>query len=262
MMSPQRIVGVLLVALGIASLRADEVLQSLKGRCSIRASTLANNLELRLERGECIENKDCHDSHMQEQEDAFTGFSLSDLSREGAHAEAILRAEAGTLTCSGSIHNSELTGDFVFEPNKAFVERMRSLGITGLDSEKLEVYTLFHIEAGWVQSLQTAGVTGIDASNLIAMKIFKVDADYVHSLNSLGYATPPAQKLIAMKVHKVDPAEVQQIRALGYQPTLDELVQMRIFKVTPDFIQRMQARGFEHLTISKLVQIRIFKLDE
>jgi hypothetical protein len=261
-MVPQRIVGVFLILLGIASLRADEVLQSLNGRCSIRASTRGDKLELRLERGDCIDNKDCHDSQHDQPPGAFSGFSAADLNREGAQAEAILRAEAGTLTCKGTIHNSELSGDFTFEPNKAFVEGMKGLGITGLDSQKLEVYTLFHIEAGWVQSLQTAGVTGIDASNLIAMKIFNVDANYVRELNSLGFATPSAQKVIALRVHKVDPDEVRQVRALGYQPTLDELVQMRIFKVTPEFIKKMQARGFNNLTISKLVQIRIFKLDE
>jgi hypothetical protein len=38
------------------------------------------------------------------------------------------------------------------------------------------------------------------------------------------------------------------------------LVEMRIFKVTPDFIRRMQAKGLSNLTISKLVQIRIFQL--
>jgi hypothetical protein len=47
---------------------------------------------------------------------------------------------------------------------------------------------------------------------------------------------------------------------MGYNPTADELIQMRIFKVTPDFIHRMEARGFNNLTISKLVQIRIFNL--
>jgi len=47
-----------------------------------------------------------------------------------------------------------------------------------------------------------------------------------------------------------------------YRDTLDQLVEMRIFKVTPDFIERMRARGLNNLTISKLVQIRIFKLDE
>ena len=56
--------------------------------------------------------------------------------------------------------------------------------------------------------------------------------------------------------------QVKQIRALGYEPTLDQLVEMRIFKVTPEFIERMRARGLNDLTISKLVQIRIFKLDE
>src|SRR5215469_4852991 len=101
-MSPQRIAGVFLILLGIASLRADEVLQSLKGRCSIRASTRGNGLELRLERGECINDKDCHDSQMKESQEAFTGLSLADLDREGAQAKAILRAEAGTLTCSGT----------------------------------------------------------------------------------------------------------------------------------------------------------------
>jgi hypothetical protein len=262
-MHPQRIAGLFLIVLGIASLRADEVLHSLKGRCNIRASTFhSDNFELRLERSDCIDNKNCNDSETNEPLTAFTGLSLSDLNREGAHAEAVLQAGAGTLTCSGSIHNSQLVGDFTFEPNKAFVERMRALGITGLDSQKLEAYTLFHIEADWVQSLETAGVTGIDASNLIAMKIFHVDAGYVHSLNSLGYATPSAQKLIALKVQNVDTNEVKQVRALGYQPTLDELIQMRIFKVTPEFIQQMQDRGFKDLTISKLVQIKIFKLDE
>jgi len=63
-------------------------------------------------------------------------------------------------------------------------------------------------------------------------------------------------------VQHVDPEEVKQIRAMGYQPTLDELIQMRIFNITPDFIHRMQTKGLNDLTISKLVQIRIFKLAE
>jgi hypothetical protein len=77
---------------------------------------------------------------------------------------------------------------------------------------------------------------------------------------ALGYANLPAGKLIAFGVHHVNPDEVKEYRAMGYDPTADQLIQMRIFKVTPDFIHRMQARGFQNLTISKLVQIRIFNL--
>src|SRR3989442_5770807 len=105
MMRPQVIFGVLLVLLGIASLRADEILQSLKGQCSIAASTESDRFELNLKRGSCADNRDCHDNRMQEPQNAFTGLSLSDLSREGAHVDAVLKAEAGTLTCSGTIHD-------------------------------------------------------------------------------------------------------------------------------------------------------------
>jgi hypothetical protein len=254
--------GTLLAAVGFISVHADEILNALKGTCTISASTEPNRFDLTLERGSCIDHKHCSDNHLQQPLNAFAGFSLDDLRREGVHIDAVLTAEAGRLTCSGSIHNSRLTGDFTFEPNRDFVERMKELGITGLDSEKLEAYTLFHIEASWVRSLQQAGVTGIDSNNLLAMRIFKVDAGYVQSLASLGYPNLSADKLIAMSIHGVNTDDIKQIRAMGYQPNVDELVQMRIFKVTPEFIHHMQAKGFNNLTISKLVQIRIFKLDE
>ena len=186
--------GALLVGLGIVSLRADEILSSLKGTCAITISTKANRLDLRLEHGACVDHNDCGENNTQEPLDAFAGFSIEDLRREGAHIDAVLTAEAGRLTCSGNIHDSRLTGEFIFEPNRAFVERMRQLGITGLDSQKLEAYTLFHVETSWLQLLQQAGVTGIDANNLIALKIFKVEPAYVQSLASLGYPNLPADK--------------------------------------------------------------------
>jgi hypothetical protein len=257
------LLGTLLITTGILSLHADEILDSLKGTCRISASTDLNRFDLRLDRDKCENGRDCHEMQTQEPADAFTGITLSDLQRDGAHIDAVIRAEAGTFTCSGSVHDSQLTGEFVFAPNKAFVDEMAKLGITGFDFRKLEAYTLFRIEASWVKSLQTAGVTGINSSNLIAMRIFKVEPEYIHSLAALGYTTPPpAEKLIALKVHGVDPGYIKQVRAMGYNPTLDELIQMRVFKITPEFIQQMKAKGFNDLTISKLVQIKIFKLDE
>ena len=258
--------GAALVALVAVSLRADETLDSLTGTCRIRALTESSKFELSMhretDRGDCDSGKHCNTSNMDEAVDAFTGITFSDLHREGAHLDAVLTAEAGTLRCSGKVHDSELTGSFTFEPNKAFVARMHELGITGLDSDKLEVYALFHIETSWVVALQKAGVTGIDASNLIALHIFNVTPEYVQGLAALGYSVPSAEKLIGLKVQGVNPTEIKQIQAMGYHPSIDELVQMRIFKVTPDFIQRMKAKGFDNLTIAKLVQIRIFKIAE
>jgi hypothetical protein len=191
---------------------------------------------------------------------AFSGFTLTDLQREGAHLDAVIAAEAGKLTCSGTVHDLTLSGDSTFVPNPDFVAQMRQMGFSDYDSRKLEAYTLFHIETSWIRSLQAEGVSDMDSGNLIALRIFKVDAPYVREMTTLGYSHLGAGKLIAFKVHGVNTEEVQQYRTLGYQPTADELIQMRIFKITPDFIQRMSARGLGKLTISKLVQIRIFKL--
>ena len=256
MSNRRMVVGAALVVLGAASLRAD----NLSGDCRIRISDKPGEIELKLEQGNCKSGANCNNTETGEPLSAFGGITVSDLSREGAHVNAVLTAEAGTLRCSGTVHASELVGTYTFQPDKTFVERMREIGISGVDPEKLELYTIFRVSRDWVVSLQKAGVTGIDADKLIALRIFNVDADYVHSLEALGYPTPPADKLIALRVQGVNPAEIKQVQAMGYHPTLDELIQMRIFHVTPDFIERMKAKGFDNLTIAKLVQIKIFKL--
>lgn len=240
----------------------NDQLQPLQGHCSIAPSTMRDRVRLELESGDCDSaNRDCHNHDDDEMPlSNFTGLALADFEHDGAHIEAKIVAEAGTITCSGQVHDLTIAGAFTFAPDPAFVDRMAHLGFSGFTSEKLEAYTLFHIDSSWVQSLQQAGVNDMDSDNLIALRIFKVDADFVRSMAALGYADLPAGKLIAFRVQGVNPDEVKQYRALGYNPKADELIQMRIFKVTPDFIQRMQSRGFSNLTIAKLVQIRIFNL--
>jgi len=243
------------------SLYADDQLQPLHGHCSIAPSTNGDRVQFKLERGDCGESKhhcDMNDSDMPLSN--FTGFMLTDLKNDGSRVDAAIAAEAGKLTCSGTVRDLTLSGDFTFVPDPAFVARMAKMGFTGYDSEKLQAYTIFHVETSWIQSLQSAGVTGITTDNIIALRIFKVDPPFVKNMADLGYPNLPAEKLIAFKIHGVNADEVKQYRAMGYQPNADELIQMRIFKVTPEFIQHMQSRGLNNLTIAKLVQIRIFKL--
>jgi hypothetical protein len=263
MRARRTLLGTALIVLMAMSLRAAAEAESRSGTCSIRVSEKSGEFELKIERNNCkTEAGNCGNSQTGEPLNAFTGITVPDLGREGAQLNAVLIAEAGTLRCSGTVHDAELSGAYTFEPDKSFVGRMREIGITGIDPEKLEVYTLFRVSRNWVVSLQKAGVQGIDADNLIALRIFGVDAEYVKSLQALGYGTPPADKLIALRVQGVNAAEIKQVEAMGYHPTLDELIQMRVFHITPDFIQRMKAKGFDNLTIAKLVQIKIFKLAE
>ncbi|MFY9744809.1 MAG: hypothetical protein WA891_18405 [Acidobacteriaceae bacterium] len=241
---------------------AQDQLQTLHGHCSIAPSAMSGRVQFEMEDGDCdSSDRHCHNHDNDEMPlSNFTGLALADFEREGAHLEAKIVAEAGTITCAGEVHGLALTGDYTFLPDSSFVERMGKLGFTGFSSEKLEAFTLFHIETSWVQSLLEAGVTDMDTGKILALKIFKIDAGYVKEMAAIGYPNLSAEKLISFGVQGVNADEVKQYRALGYQPNADELIQMRIFKVTPDFIQRMHDRGLGNLTISKLVQIRIFKL--
>ena len=243
------------------ALHATTPLEPLRGKCSISASEHPGKLRLRVDRDPC-DGDHCGSSFSNDMFNRLAGISIADLAQDGAQLTAALHAEAGTFTCAGTVHDGELSGDSTFTPDAAFASRMEEMGLSGLDSEKLKTYAFVNVESTWVRSLQRVGVPGITTDNLIALRIFNVDEAYVHAITALGYELPSAEKLIALRVQGVDPAEVREIRALGYQPTLDELIQIRIFRITPEFIRRMQARNLKNLTIAKLVQIRIFKLDE
>jgi hypothetical protein len=253
----------LILALAAISLTLPaQSLAPLRAKCEITASTDAGKLSLHIVDRDCPSDQHCGSHFSSELMNRFTGITPADLARDGAHITATLAGEAGTFTCTGAVHNEALYGDALFTPDSAFVDRMGKLGFTGYDSQKLQAYTLLDVTSEFARSLQQANIKGVTTDNLIALRIFKIDPAYAQSFVSMGYEQPDADKLIALKVQGVNGEEVRQIRALGLKPTLDELIQIRIFKITPDFVHRMQDRGLKDLTIAKLVQIRIFKLDE
>jgi len=64
-----------------------------------------------------------------------------------------------------------------------------------------------------------------------------------------------------MKAVGVTPEKVQEAKSLGFQPSEQDLIQMAVFKIDRPFVERMRARGLNDLTLKKLIQIKIFKLD-
>lgn len=250
------------LASAVIALHAAVPLEPIHAKCTISASGRSGKFRLNIENGGCPADSHCGFSNIDEIASRFTGISLADLSRDGAHLTATLSAEAGVFTCTGNVHDGELAGQSIFTPDAAFVARMEQMGFTGYDSDKLLASAFLNVESAWVRSLQQIGIQGMNTDKLIALRVFDVDPAYVQSITALGYPKPNADQLIALKSQGVNAQEVKQIRDLGYQPTIDELIQIRIFKITPEFIHHMKDRGLKNLTISKLVQIRIFKLAE
>ncbi len=256
--APLALAGLVLSGLALPA----ATLEPLPAHCIIGPSEDSGDFSIHIYEGDCDSGRHCSSNFSHDPFSRLTGITRSDLSREGASLTATMAAEAGTFTCTGTVREGELHGNSLFTPDQAFVDRMEHMGFTGYTSEKLEAYAFLNVESAWARSLQQTGVKGMTTDNLIAMRIFNVEPKYISSLEALGYPMPDADKLIALRVQKVDPEEVRQIRAMGFQPSLDDLIQIRIFHITPDFICQMQGRGFKDLTLAKLVQIKIFKLDE
>jgi hypothetical protein len=241
----------------------SESFEPLRAKCEINPTDDSSKLSLHVfDDRDCPERRHCGSDFNSESMNRFTGITVADLAKDGAHLTATLKSDAGTFTCIGIVHEQYLFGDALFTPDTTFVDRMAKLGFTGYDSRKLQAYTLLDVTSDFARSLQQANIKGLTTDNLIALRIFRIDPAYAQGFVSMGYEQPDADKLIALKVQGVNAEEVRQIRDLGFKPTLDELIQIRIFHITPEFVHRMQGRGLKDLTISKLVQIKIFKLDE
>lgn len=233
------------------------------GYCSIRKSEWGGRLEFHFEEDGCGGDRGhCSDNTNVMQWERWTGITPEDLTHEGAHVDAHMKADAGEVRCVGTVHDGELHGDPSFTANEDFVRRMQALGFDGLNEERLRAYTFLDVSVDWVKGMQEARVEGMTSEKLIPLRALKVDPAYVRGMAECGYPELEADKLVSMKAVGVSPEKVKAVRAMGFSPTKDELIQMAVFKIDAPFVERMKERGFKNPTISQLVKIKIFKLDE
>jgi hypothetical protein len=254
----------LLLSLGAATAMADT-----PQTCTISTGRLDNKMEFSWQRGDCNPENHCHEGDSDMSWSRWTGVTPSDLGREGATIDARLKGDAGEMRCLGTVHASEVHGSYSFTPNPDFPRRMEALGLsipTAQSDQKLndrlQGYTMLDVSIDYVKAMKDAGVQGMTADNIMGLRALGVDSAYMHGMAAAGYPELDAGKLTGMKAVGVTPEKVQQIRAMGFAPTQDELVQMSVFKIDAPFVERMKAKGLKDLTIAKLVQIKIFKLDE
>jgi hypothetical protein len=253
----------LLLSLGAATAMADT-----PQTCSITAGRHDGKMEFSWQRGDCEPKGHCHEGDSDMSWSRWTGVTPADLQREGASIDARLKGEAGEMRCVGAVHASEMHGTYSFTPDPEFLHRMEALGFTfptqtvQQTNDRLQGYVMLDVTTEWVKAMKVAGVQGMTAENIMGLRALGVDPKYVSDMASAGYPELDAGKLTGMKAVGVSPEKVQQIRAMGYSPTQEELIQMSVFKIDAPFVERMKARGLTNLTIAKLVQIKVFKLDE
>jgi hypothetical protein len=247
----------LLVGLGATTAVADT-----NGSCSIRAGRTEEKMSFDWQRGDCVAGHRCNDGGSDMLWSKWSGVMPGDLQHEGAAVDARMKAESGEMRCVGTVHDAAMRGTYSFTPDAAFAKRMEAMGFVDQAPERLQGYAMLDVTTTWVKEMKDAGVTEMTAEKLMGLRALKVDPAYVKGMAAAGYPELRANKLTSMKAVGVSPEKVQAVRAMGYQPTEEELIQMSVFKIDAPFVERMKARGFQNLTITQLVKIKVFKLDE
>ena len=256
------------IALAIVACSLSVHAETLSGLCMVSAShSKLRNTDtsaLLLSRTDCDnENGNCGTSENSDIAwDRWTGVSASGLTQEGTQLVARMQGEAGTLQCSGLVHDGVLAGRYQFTPNEAFVQKMSSMGFDGITERKAQGFLLLDITTAWVQQIKDLGVTDLSTNKLMGLKALHVDQAYIRAMADAGYPELRANKLTEMKAVGVTPEKAKEAAALGFHPSEQELIQMSIFKIDRAFVERMRAKGLNDLTLAKLIKVKIFKLEE
>ncbi|QNI35231.1 hypothetical protein [Edaphobacter albus] len=241
--------------------------ETLSGLCMISVAhnkvQNTDTADVILRRSDCGEDGHCGTSDNSNIAwSRWIGVSLEQLQQEGVQLHARMSGEPGNLSCSGIVHEGVLAGKYEFVPNQAFLQKMSAMGFDGITPQKQEGFLLLDITTAWVKEIKDAGVTEISTSKLMGMRALHVDPDYIHAMSVAGYPESRANKLIEMKAVGVTPEKAREAKSLGFHPTEQELIQMSIFKIDRPFVERMRAKGLNDLSLAKLIQVKIFKLDD
>lgn len=255
----------------IATLLAGATLtahaETISGLCMVSVprdiDRSAESSELVLHQSNCEQGHGCNSSDNSNVPwGRWTGISANALAQEGAQLDARISADAGELRCTGTVHDAVLGGRYTFTPNTSFQQQMTAMGFEGITAEKLQGFLMLDITLTWVHQMKDAGVTNLTTGHLMGLRALQVTPEYIHAMAEAGYPELGANKLTEMKAVGVTPEKAKEAKALGFQPNEQELIQMSIFKIDRPFIERMRAKGLTNLTVAKLIQVKIFKLDE
>lgn len=254
----------MVMALVLAGLGGVVHAETLSGLCMVTMSKdSGQKADLMFWRGSCGENHE----HCGTSENSnigwerWSGVSPEALKQDGAVLKGTMHGEAGELTCSGTVHDGVLAGRYEFVASEAFAKAMGAMGFEEITPRKQEGMVMLDITTEWVRQMKAAGVTEMTTSKLMGLRALHVDPEYVRAMAAAGYPELRASKLTSMKAVGVTPEKARDARAMGFQPTEEELIQMSIFKIDRPFVEKMRARGLNDLTVSKLVKVKIFKLD-
>lgn len=220
----------------------------------------------------------------------FQGIDSSQLSSaQATNIQFSLDAEAGRLTCQGSVSRQAGAGNCEFAPSLSYAKDLQRLGVGeptqrqqlmlaledvplalvnelrrqgygAFDVKRLVEMGIHGVNVAWLQELDAVGYRLTETRRLVEFRIHGVNADYIRRLAAANTSLRelPPQELVEMRIHGVTPKSVDALARAGYADLPQQrLVEMAIHGATPEFVAELGALGYPGLAPKKLVEMRI-----
>jgi beta-lactamase regulating signal transducer with metallopeptidase domain len=171
------------------------------------------------------------------------------------------------------------------QPRASYIDRMKAAGYD-VDLDKFIAMKIQNVTPEYAQAMAQAGFGKPSADELISCKIqgvtpeyisglkqqgfqiksfqdavsfriFGVTPEFVAGMKSAGFNDLTSEQLVALRVQGVTPEYARQIAQEYPGVTVDDVVKTRIFHIDAAFIESAKKHGFTHLSLEKLVQLRI-----
>ena len=138
-----------------------------------------------------------------------------------------------------------------------FAQSMGALGFGKPTGDELVSLKIFGVTPDTVKELRASGIDAISFQDLISYRIFKITPEFIAGMKAAGFTPIPAKKLVELRVQGVTPEFARATKQQFPDVTVDQLAQLRIFHIDDAFMASAKSHGFDHLTIDKLVKLRI-----
>jgi beta-lactamase regulating signal transducer with metallopeptidase domain len=138
-----------------------------------------------------------------------------------------------------------------------FAQSMSALGFGKPTADELVSLKIFGVTPETVRELRASGLDATSFQDLVSYRIFKVTPEFVAGMKDAGFSGIPSKKLVELRVQGVTPEFARATKQQFPDVTVDQLVQLRIFHIDEAFVASAKSHGFDHLTIDRLVKLRM-----
>jgi beta-lactamase regulating signal transducer with metallopeptidase domain len=138
-----------------------------------------------------------------------------------------------------------------------FAQSMGAIGFGKPTADEMISLKIFGVTPETVKELHASGLDATSFQDLVSYRIFKVTPEFVAGMKEAGFSGIPAKKLVELRVQGVTPEFARATKQQFPDVIVEQLTQLRIFHIDDAFIASAKSHGFDHLTIDKLVKLRI-----